>query len=116
MRTASRDCQLGGQAIRAGDGLALYYLAANFDEEVFASAQEFRIDRSPNRQIAFGFGPHVCLGMALSRLELTVWFGEMLRRLESIELAGPVRLLESNFLGGYKSVPIRFTLAGKAKG
>lgn len=110
MRTATRDCELGGQAIRAGDALALYYLAANFDDEVFEAAEEFRIDRSPNRQVAFGFGPHVCLGMALSRLELTVWFGEMLRRLESIELAGPVRLLESNFLGGYKSVPIRFRL------
>ena len=114
MRTATRDCELGGQAMRAGDGLALYYLAANFDDAVFGAPHEFHIDRNPNKQIAFGFGPHVCLGMALSRLELTVWFGEMLRRLESIEMAGPVRLLESNFLGGYKSVPIRYMLASNA--
>ena len=111
MRTATRDCELGGQAVRAGDGLALYYLAANFDDAVFEAPHEFRIDRNPNKQVAFGFGPHVCLGMALSRLELTVWFGTMLERLESIEMAGPVRLLESNVLGGYKSVPIRYTRA-----
>jgi cytochrome P450 len=52
--------------------------------------------------------------MALSRLELTVWFTEMLRRVEAIEPAGPVRLLESNFLGGYKSVPVRYRLADRA--
>jgi cytochrome P450 len=114
MRTASRDCTLGGQAIRKGDGLALYYLSGNFDSAEFAAPFEFRIDRHPNRQIAFGFGPHVCLGMALSRLELTVWFNQMLRRIESMEMAGPARLLESNFLGGYKSVPIRYRLAGAA--
>ena len=112
MRTATRDCELGGQAIRKGEGLALFYLSGNFDEAEFEAASEFRIDRHPNRQIAFGFGPHVCLGMALSRLELTVWFSEMLRRVETLEPAGPVRLLESNFLGGYKSVPIRYRLAG----
>ena len=116
MRTATRDCELGGQAIRAGEALALYYLSANFDDQVFREPLEFRIDRNPNKQIAFGFGPHVCLGMALSRLELTVWFGEMLRRVDALEMAGPVRLLESNFLGGYKSVPIRCTLAGGVKG
>lgn len=108
MRIATRDCELGGQAIRKGDGLALYYLSGNFDETEFEAPFEFRIDRHPNRQIAFGFGPHVCLGMALSRLELTVWFTEMLQRLDWIDMAGPARLLESNFLDGYKSVPIRF--------
>ena len=115
MRTATRDGALGGQAMRAGDGLALYYLAANFDDAVFEAPHEFHIDRNPNKQIAFGFGPHVCLGMALSRLELTIWFGAMLHRLESIEMAGPARLLESNFLGGYKSVPIRYMLAPGAQ-
>ncbi|MFN0161163.1 MAG: cytochrome P450 [Burkholderiales bacterium] len=111
MRTATRDCELGGQAIRAGEAIAMFYLAANFDEEVFDAAQEFRIDRSPNRQIAFGFGPHVCMGMVLSRLELTTWYAEMLRRVESMQMKGPARILESNFLGGYKSVPIRYRLA-----
>ena len=114
MRTATRDCALGGQAIRAGDALALYYLSGNFDDQVFSEPFEFRIDRNPNKQIAFGFGPHVCLGMALSRLELTTWFGEMLRRVDALDMAGPARLLESNFLGGYKSVPIRCTPAGAA--
>lgn len=114
MRTATRDCELGGQAIARGDGLALFYLSGNFDAAEFEAPAEFRIDRHPNRQIAFGFGPHVCLGMALSRLELTVWFSEMLRRVETLEPAGPARLLESNFLGGYKSVPIRYRLAERS--
>ncbi|MBL8382639.1 MAG: cytochrome P450 [Burkholderiales bacterium] len=111
MRTAARDTALGGQAIRAGEAIAMFYLAANFDPEVFDAPHAFRIDRSPNRQIAFGHGPHVCMGMVLSRLELTTWFAEMLRRVDTLEMAGPVRLLESNFLGGYKSVPIRYRLA-----
>ena len=114
MRTASRDAEVGGQNIRAGEGLALFYLAANFDEDVFEEPQEFRIDRHPNPQIAFGFGPHVCLGMVLARMELMTWFAEMARRVERMELAGPVRLLESNFLGGYKSVPLRVTLAARS--
>lgn len=111
MRTATEDYRLGGETIRAGQGVALFYLSANYDEAVFDQPFEFRVGRNPNKQIAFGFGPHVCLGMALARLELTTWFAAMARRVESMELAGPVRLLESNFLGGYKSVPLRFRLA-----
>jgi hypothetical protein len=111
MRTATRDVELGGERIRAGDGLALFYLGANFDAEVFDAPADFRIDRSPNRQVAFGFGPHVCMGMVLSRLELATWYAEMSRRVETLEMVGPAKLLASNFLGGYKSVPIRYRLA-----
>ncbi len=111
MRTATRDTTLGGQVIREGESITMYYLSGNRDEEVFDAPFEFRVDRTPNRHLAFGFGAHVCLGMALSRLELTTLFGELLRRVESIEPAGPVRPVETNFLGGFKSVPIRYRLA-----
>jgi cytochrome P450 len=111
MRTATRDGELGGEPIRAGESITMYYLSGNRDGEVFDAPFEFRVDRSPNRHLAFGFGAHVCLGMALSRLELTTMFGELLRRIESLEPAGPVRPVETNFLGGYKSAPIRFKLS-----
>ena len=111
MRTATRDTLLGDQKIRDGESITMYYLSGNRDEEVFDAPFEFRVDRTPNRHLAFGFGAHVCLGMALSRLELTTLFGELLRRVESMEPAGPARLVETNFLGGYKSVPIRYRLA-----
>ncbi len=111
MRTATRDTSLGDQKIREGESITMYYLSGNRDEGVFDAPFEFRVDRTPNRHLAFGFGAHVCLGMALSRLELTTLFGELLRRVESMEPAGPVRPVETNFLGGYKSVPIRYRLA-----
>lgn len=108
MRTASRDCVLGGQAIRSGQSLALFYIGANYDEQMFERPDEFDIGRAPNRQISFGHGPHVCLGMGLARLELMSLFGEFTRRVERIELDGPVKPIATNFLGGFKSVPIRY--------
>ena len=111
MRTATRDTLLGDQKIRDGESITMYYLSGNRDEEIFDAPFEFRVDRTPNRHLAFGFGAHVCLGMALSRLELTTLFGELLRRVESMEPAGPARPVETNFLGGFKSVPIRYRLA-----
>ena len=111
MRSATRDVEVGGAMIKKGDGVCMYYLAGNRDETVFDTPFEFRVDRHPNRHLAFGFGAHVCLGMALSRLELMAWFGEMARRVETLELAGSVRPVETNFLGGFKNVPIRFVLA-----
>ena len=111
MRTATRDTLLGDQKIRDGESITMYYLSGNYDKEVFESPHEFRVERSPNRHLAFGFGAHVCLGMALSRLELTTLFGALLQRVESMEPAGPARPVETNFLGGYKSVPIRYRLA-----
>ena len=114
MRTAVRDCTLGGQAIKEGESITMYYLAGNRDADVFDAPFEFRVDRTPNRHLAFGFGAHVCLGMVLSRLELTTLFGALLRKVTSLEPAGAARLVETNFLGGYKSVPIRYRLADKA--
>jgi cytochrome P450 len=111
MRTAAADCTVGGQSVRAGESLALYYLSGNRDAAVFGEPFEFRVDRDPNRHLAFGFGAHLCLGMAIARMELVALFGELARRVEAVEPAGPARPIEANFLGGWKSLPIRCRLA-----
>lgn len=109
-RTATEDVELGGQTIRAGDALGLFYASANRDEEVHHEPFAFRIDRRPNRHLAFGVGEHVCLGAHVARLELRAIFSELLRRLEHCELTGPVVRLRSATTGGLKSVPVRYRL------
>lgn len=108
MRNAAEDTVVRGQQIRAMDRLMMCYPSANRDEEVFERADDFDIMRSPNRHIAFGFGPHACIGQHLAKLELQVLFEELMPHLESVELAGEPKLVETNFVGGYKSLPIRF--------
>ncbi len=107
MRTATRDVPLGGRIIRAGDGLALFYLSGNRDEAVFEEPDVFRADRDPNPHIAFGHGVHLCLGMHLARLELRILFEELIPKLASVELAGEPKLSISNFVNGLKSLPLR---------
>ena len=109
-RTPIRDVEVRGTKIRAGENLCLFYPSANRDEEVFADPFAFRIDRSPNRHLAFGIGEHFCLGANLARLELRVVFRQLAARLERVELAGPVERLHSSFLGGIKRMPIRWRL------
>jgi cholest-4-en-3-one 26-monooxygenase len=108
-RTATRDVGLGGQKIRAGDKVVLFYASANRDEDVFPGADRFDVGRSPNDHLAFGIGPHFCLGANLARLEIRILFEELLRRAPDIELAGPVERLRSNFINGIKRMPVRFT-------
>jgi cholest-4-en-3-one 26-monooxygenase len=108
-RTATRDTELHGQAIRAGDKVVLYYISANRDEDAFVEAHRFDVGRSPNEHLAFGAGEHFCLGSSLARLELRIVFEELLRRLPDLDLAGPVRRLRSNFINGWKTIPVRFT-------
>ena len=109
-RTATRDVELGGEKVRAGDALALFYASANRDESVHAEPFAFRVDRRPNHHLAFGVGEHVCLGAHVARLELRVIFARLLRRLERAELAGPVERLRSVTSGGVKRMPIRYGL------
>lgn len=111
MRNATEDTVVRGQTIKAMDRLMICYPSGCRDEEVFADADAFDITRSPNPHIAFGFGPHMCLGQHLAKLEMRVLFEELLPHLESVELAGEPRLVETNFVGGYKSLPIRFKRA-----
>src|SRR5881409_2903989 len=108
-RTATRDAELRGQAIREGDKLTVWYGSANRDEEVFPHADRFDVGRTPNEHLAFGIGHHFCLGANLARLEIQIMFEELLRRLPDLELAGPVERLRSNFINGIKRMPVRFT-------
>ncbi len=111
MRSASADTELRGRQIKAGDWLMLCYASGNRDEEVFENAERFDIDRKPNRQLAFGNGAHVCLGQHLARLEMKILYEALLPRLKSVRLAGEPRFVESFFVNGLKSLPIRFELA-----
>jgi len=107
-RTATRDLELHGETIRAGDKVALWYVSGNRDEDQFPEAGRFDVAREPNRHLAFGLGgPHFCLGAHLARLELRVWLEEMLPVLGRVELAGEPKRLRSNFFHGVKSLPVR---------
>ncbi|HTK63760.1 MAG TPA: cytochrome P450 [Pseudonocardia sp.] len=108
MRTAARDCELGGTRIRAGESLMLSYVSANRDESVFTDPERFDITRTRNRQVAFGFGVHTCLGANLARMEMRLLFAELLRRLPHLELAGEPAWSQSLIVGGVKRLPIRY--------
>jgi cytochrome P450 len=110
MRTAMQDYELRGCKIAAGDWLMLCYLSGNRDEEVFDAPFTFRSDRNPNRHISFGTGAHACLGQHLARLEMRILFEELIPRLRTVELTGEPRRSASTFVGGPKTLPIRFTL------
>jgi cholest-4-en-3-one 26-monooxygenase len=112
-RTAQSDVELRGERIRKGDKVALWYIAANHDDEVFDEPHRFDITRSPNDYLAFGGGgPHFCLGSHLAKLEINVMFEELLSRIPEMELAGPVQRLRSNFINGIKHMPVAFAPAG----
>jgi len=111
-RTATRDLELGGQEIKEGDKVVIWYISANRDEKAFKDPFTFDIERSPNEHVAFGGGgPHFCLGANLARMEINVMFDEILDRLHNIELAAPVSRLRSNFINGLKHIPLKFTAA-----
>lgn len=108
MRTAQEDYTLRDRRILKGESLLLCYPSGNRDEEVFEAADEFRVDRSPNRLISFGHGGHMCLGMHLARLEMQAIYEELFSRVKSIELAGEPSFIKANFVGGPKSIPVRY--------
>jgi cytochrome P450 len=107
MRTATRDTTIRGVPIAAGDRVTLWNVSANRDEEMFADPDRFDIARHPNRHITFGHGRHVCLGARLARLELAVFYEELIRRVGAVELAGEPRYNPSNFTWGLRSLPVR---------
>jgi cytochrome P450 family 142 subfamily A polypeptide 1 len=110
-RTVVYDMDFGGQPLREGDQVLLMYPAANRDPSVFDNPETLDLTREPNPHLAFGFGPHFCLGAPLARLELNVMFGELLRRLPDIQLAdgAPLPYRASNFIVGPEAMPVRFT-------
>ena len=109
MRTATAPTTIRGQAVAEGDPVLLVYASANRDEAVFGDdADQFRIDRHPNPHVAFGFGPHFCLGAALARLEARVVLDQLLDRFESLEPAGPVERTASPVIAGVRRAPLVF--------
>lgn len=107
-RTASRDTELAGKRIRAGDKVVVSYLSANYDPAVFRDPAEFDIERAPNPHLSFGYGPHFCLGAQLARVQMQAIFGEVLRRFSRIETNGATTFLRSNFQRGVKQLPVRW--------
>jgi cytochrome P450 len=108
MRSATADTEVGSQAIAKDDWLMLCYASGNRDEAVFDEPDRFRSDRKPNKQLAFGYGAHLCLGQHLAKMEMRILYEELLPRLKSVELAGKPRMSEALFVNGLKSLPIRF--------
>lgn len=110
MRTATADAEVHGQKIAKGDWLMLSYPSGNRDEDVFDDPFAFKVDRSPNKHVAFGYGAHVCLGQHLGRMEMRILWEELLPRLQSVELAGEPKRMQASFVCGPKSVPIRYRM------
>jgi cytochrome P450 len=111
-RTAARDVELGGKLIRRGDKVATWFVSGNRDEDVFDRPHVFDIARHPNPHMTFGpGGVHFCIGAHLAKLEVRIAFEELIPRLRSIELAGPVDRLRSNFFNGIKRMPVRVEAA-----
>jgi cytochrome P450 len=107
MRTATRDAQIRGVPIAAGDPLLLLYAAANRDEEEFGTdADEFRVSRDPNHEVALGFGPHFCLGAALARIEIKAMLEALLDRFTELEPAGEVERTASFVIAGISRAPV----------
>ncbi|MGH7924039.1 MAG: cytochrome P450 [Candidatus Binatus sp.] len=109
-RNVTRDTELREQKFKPGDKVSIWYISANRDEDIFPDPFTFDITRKPNEHVAFGGGgPHFCLGASLARLEMSILFEELVKRVSSIERTGPVKRLRSNFINGLKHLPVRLT-------
>jgi cytochrome P450 len=110
-RTATRDFELHGKKVRAGDKVVLWFLSGNRDPEAFQDPDRIDLTRKPNRFVSFGQGgPHVCLGMWLAKLEVSLVLQELAASLASVEQTGPHAYLRSNFIHGIKRLPVRVEL------
>jgi cholest-4-en-3-one 26-monooxygenase len=109
-RQATAPTQIGDQKIGEDEKVVFWHISANRDETVFDDPYTFDVARSPNEHVAFGGGgPHFCLGSNLARLEMRVFFEELLKRLPDIAVTGKVDRLRSNFINGLKHVPVSFS-------
>jgi cytochrome P450 len=109
LRTATRDTEIAGQPIGAGESIVVWNASANRDEEIFEHPQRFDPARAPNRHIAFGQGGHHCLGAALARIELAALFEALTTRVRQVEVIGPVRRVRSCVLRGIRQLPVRLS-------
>jgi cytochrome P450 len=110
-RTAKHDAVLGGQSIRDGDKVVMYFGSANRDPEKFDRPDVLDLARAPNEHIAFGTGPHGCLGQHIARIEIDAILLEVLTRMHDLEIVGAPEWLPSNFISGPKHLPVRFRAA-----
>ncbi len=110
-RRATRDTELGGQSIKRGDRVVMWYVSANRDDSVIERANEFLIDRENSRQhLSFGLGMHFCMGSRLAELQLRVLWEEIMQRYREVEVVGePVRV-KSSFVKGFSELPVRLHL------
>jgi cytochrome P450 len=113
-RTATRDTELGGQRIREGEKLVMWYASASRDESVFEDPDSFDIHRRKSDHKAFGGGGrHFCLGAGLARLEMRIVLQEVLRRMKDLKLDGAVERVPSNWAHGLHHLPVTFTPAAR---
>ena len=113
MRSVSADVDMHGRSMKAGDWLMLCYPSGNRDEDVFDHGDRFDIDRPATDHVAFGYGPHVCLGQHLARREMIILFQQLLPHIAAVEMAGEPDKSQSFFVNGLKHLPIRFRLEEK---
>lgn len=109
MRLVTRDVEIRGRRVRAGERVVIWLPSGNRDEEVFPDADRFDVGRTPNDHLSFGHGEHFCLGAHLARLEIRVLLDEIVKRLPDIRLNGEVERICSNQLAGIKHMPVRFS-------
>lgn len=107
-RTTTCDQVIGGKQVRAGDIVSLWNISANNDGQAFPNPRVFDLARSPNKHVALGYGPHYCLGALLGRVELRALLGALVATVRDLEVTGSTTRIESNFLNGYSSLPVRF--------
>ncbi len=109
-RTATRDTELGGRRIKAGNKVVVWFASGNRDSDVFVDPYRFNVERHPNEHMAFGRGgPHMCLGNSLARLEIRIMFEDLLSRDVELQHNGSIDYLRSNFIHGIKRFPVKVT-------
>ena len=107
-RTAKRDIEFNGKQIKKGDKVVMWYLSGNRDESAIDKADQFIIDRAnPRHHISFGFGIHRCMGNRLAEMQLRILWEEIMQRFRLVEVVGEPQRVRSNFVRGYKSLPVR---------
>ncbi|MTD12520.1 cytochrome P450 [Nakamurella sp. YIM 132087] len=109
-RRATTNYTLRGQEIHEGDRFMLLYQSANRDPDVFADPDAFDLTRRPNKHIAFGYGPHMCIGQHLAKLELRIMLEELIPRIASVSTTGPRKVVQTNFVGGLRKLPVQLVL------
>jgi cytochrome P450 len=107
-RTATRDVELGGELLREGNKVTLWWASANRDEDVFTNPFKFDVLRSPNPHVAFGYRSHFCLGANLARMEIRIMLDELLERFSDFALEGPIQRFRTNKHAGVKHMPVSF--------